>query len=69
MYVEKIPLNMEKSHFPLFLLIHRIFTFRPLQLQVYFQPYFMLYGEVFADKIDPPCGGVDQPACITGKKS
>lgn len=26
----------------------------------------MLYGEVFADKIDPPCGGVDEPSCITG---
>jgi transient receptor potential cation channel subfamily M member 3 len=35
--------------------------------EVYFQPYFMLYGEVFADDIDPPCG--DDPAqspCITG---
>lgn len=40
-----------------------------IQFQVYFQPYFMLYGEVFADKIDPPCGGLDQPSCITGKLS
>lgn len=34
---------------------------------VYYQPYFMLYGEVFADDIDPPCG--DDPAqqpCVTG---
>lgn len=35
--------------------------------EVYFQPYFMLYGEVFADKIDPECGETPgQPACITG---
>lgn len=26
-----------------------------VKLQVFFQPYFMLYGEVFADQIDPPC--------------
>lgn len=38
----------------------------PDHKQVYFQPYFMLYGEVFADKIDPPCGGPDDPPCITG---
>ncbi|XP_021919467.1 transient receptor potential cation channel trpm isoform X2 [Zootermopsis nevadensis] len=24
--------------------------------ELFFQPYFMLYGEVFADSIDPPCG-------------
>lgn len=24
--------------------------------EIFFQPYFMLYGEVFADSIDPPCG-------------
>ncbi|XP_033608000.1 transient receptor potential cation channel trpm isoform X2 [Cryptotermes secundus] len=23
---------------------------------IFFKPYFMLYGEVFADSIDPPCG-------------
>lgn len=35
--------------------------------QVYFQPYFMLYGEVFADDIDPPCGEAPgQTACVTG---
>ncbi|XP_049543421.1 transient receptor potential cation channel trpm isoform X3 [Anopheles darlingi] len=34
---------------------------------VYYQPYFMLYGEVFADDIDPPCGeDPSQPACVTG---
>lgn len=34
---------------------------------VYFQPYFMLYGEVFADDIDPPCGETDTMApCVTG---
>lgn len=27
----------------------------------------MLYGEVFADQIDPPCGeSPDQPSCLTG---
>lgn len=26
----------------------------------------MLYGEVFADGIDPPCGGLDLPPCLTG---
>lgn len=34
--------------------------------QVYFQPYFMLYGEVFAAEIDPPCGIEGSPPCITG---
>uniref|UniRef100_A0A4Y0BH48 Transient receptor potential cation channel trpm n=1 Tax=Anopheles funestus TaxID=62324 RepID=A0A4Y0BH48_ANOFN len=34
---------------------------------VYYQPYFMLYGEVFADDIDPPCGeDPSQPPCVTG---
>lgn len=34
---------------------------------VYFQPYFMLYGEVFADDIDPPCGEhPSQKPCVTG---
>uniref|UniRef100_A0A0A9YDY3 Transient receptor potential cation channel trpm n=1 Tax=Lygus hesperus TaxID=30085 RepID=A0A0A9YDY3_LYGHE len=35
---------------------------------VFYQPYFMLYGEVFADTIDPPCGdapGMDP--CQTGR--
>lgn len=27
----------------------------------------MLYGEVFADGIDPPCGGPDQSPCLTGR--
>lgn len=35
---------------------------------VFFQPYFMLYGEVFADDIDPPCGeDPTQVPCITGQ--
>uniref|UniRef100_A0A1B6CRP1 Ion transport domain-containing protein n=2 Tax=Clastoptera arizonana TaxID=38151 RepID=A0A1B6CRP1_9HEMI len=36
--------------------------------EVFFQPYFMLYGEVFADQIDPACGENpgDQP-CYTGR--
>lgn len=29
----------------------------------------MLYGEVFADSIDPPCGEGDHPDCITGLNS
>lgn len=34
---------------------------------VFFQPYFMLYGEVFADDINPPCGeNPGQEPCITG---
>ncbi|CAH1392573.1 unnamed protein product [Nezara viridula] len=39
-----------------------------LAKDVFFQPYFMLYGEVFADSIDPPCG--DEPGmepCQTGR--
>ncbi|XP_063626908.1 transient receptor potential cation channel trpm isoform X3 [Cydia splendana] len=36
--------------------------------QIFFQPYFMLYGEVFAPEIDPPCGlGVDMAKCVTGR--
>ncbi|XP_065333383.1 transient receptor potential cation channel trpm isoform X3 [Cloeon dipterum] len=34
---------------------------------VVFQPYFMLYGEVFADDIDPPCGGEGQIECVTAR--
>ncbi|CAH0550311.1 unnamed protein product [Brassicogethes aeneus] len=34
---------------------------------VFLEPYFMLYGEVYADKIDPPCGGEDEPPCQTGR--
>ncbi|KAJ9575655.1 hypothetical protein L9F63_007484, partial [Diploptera punctata] len=30
--------------------------------EIFFQPYFMLYGEVFADQIDPPCG--DDPGLL-----
>lgn len=38
-----------------------------LLFQVTYQPYFMLYGEVFADDIDPPCGeNPGQTACVTG---
>jgi transient receptor potential cation channel subfamily M member 3 len=34
---------------------------------VFFQPYFMLYGEVFADSIDPDCGeNPDQEPCVPG---
>lgn len=38
-----------------------------LFLQVFFEPYFMLYGEVFADSIDPPCGEDEDYPCITGR--
>ncbi|KAG8229411.1 hypothetical protein J437_LFUL000932 [Ladona fulva] len=39
-----------------------------LAKEVFFQPYFMLYGEVFADYIDPPCGnGPNQTPCQTGR--
>jgi transient receptor potential cation channel subfamily M member 3 len=35
---------------------------------VFFQPYFMLYGEVFADDIDPPCGeNPGQVPCLPGQ--
>lgn len=27
----------------------------------------MLYGEVYADKIDPSCGGEDEDPCVTGR--
>ncbi|XP_073999416.1 transient receptor potential cation channel, subfamily M isoform X2 [Rhodnius prolixus] len=39
-----------------------------LATEVFYQPYFMLYGEVFADSINPPCG--DEPGmdgCQTGR--
>ncbi|PZC87367.1 hypothetical protein B5X24_HaOG201603 [Helicoverpa armigera] len=36
--------------------------------QVFFQPYFMLYGEVFAPDIDPKCGNnPGEPKCVTGR--
>ncbi|KAF4525034.1 hypothetical protein B566_EDAN001947 [Ephemera danica] len=39
-----------------------------LAREVFFQPYFMLYGEVFADDIDPPCGpGQTIEECQTGR--
>lgn len=31
------------------------------------QPYFMLYGEVFAGDIDPDCGGPGQIPCHPGR--
>ncbi|XP_049817373.1 transient receptor potential cation channel trpm isoform X2 [Aethina tumida] len=34
---------------------------------VFLEPYFMLYGEVYADKIDPPCGEEGEPECQTGR--
>uniref|UniRef100_A0A8D8RA56 Transient receptor potential cation channel trpm n=1 Tax=Cacopsylla melanoneura TaxID=428564 RepID=A0A8D8RA56_9HEMI len=39
-----------------------------LAREVFFQPYFMLYGEVFADDIDPPCGdSPGQEPCTPGR--
>ncbi|XP_045501553.1 transient receptor potential cation channel trpm isoform X6 [Colias croceus] len=36
--------------------------------EIFFQPYFMLYGEVFAPDIDPPCGmDVGDSKCVTGR--
>ncbi|XP_072942327.1 transient receptor potential cation channel trpm [Epargyreus clarus] len=36
--------------------------------EIFYQPYFMLYGEVFANDIDPPCGtGITDPQCVTGR--
>ncbi|XP_061384200.1 transient receptor potential cation channel trpm isoform X3 [Danaus plexippus] len=36
--------------------------------EIFFQPYFMLYGEVFAPDIDPPCGlGIGDKKCVTGR--
>ncbi|GBO98397.1 Transient receptor potential cation channel trpm [Eumeta japonica] len=36
--------------------------------QIFFQPYFMLYGEVFAPEIDPPCGeDIGQAKCVVGR--
>jgi transient receptor potential cation channel subfamily M protein 3 len=35
--------------------------------QVFLEPYFMLYGEVYADKIDPSCGGEGEKPCQTGR--
>jgi transient receptor potential cation channel subfamily M protein 3 len=43
---------------------------------VFFKPYFMIYGELFADDINPPCGNgtnpdgsfnPDMPPCETGR--
>ncbi|XP_050551119.1 transient receptor potential cation channel trpm isoform X12 [Spodoptera frugiperda] len=36
--------------------------------EIFFQPYFMLYGEVFAPDIDPKCGkNPGEPKCVTGR--
>ena len=35
---------------------------------VFFQPYFMIYGELFAEDIDPDCGPeYDVKECVTGR--
>ncbi|KAG0710418.1 Transient receptor potential cation channel trpm [Chionoecetes opilio] len=38
-----------------------------LARHIFYQPYFMLYGEVFAGDIDPECGGTDQIPCHPGR--
>ncbi|XP_048483560.1 transient receptor potential cation channel trpm isoform X6 [Plutella xylostella] len=36
--------------------------------EIFFQPYFMLYGEVFAPDIDPPCGqDITDAKCVPGR--
>ncbi|CAK1584263.1 unnamed protein product [Parnassius mnemosyne] len=36
--------------------------------EIFFQPYFMLYGEVFASDIDPECGlDISDRKCVTGR--
>lgn len=58
--------NQEYFFFAGHILIWFIFS-SPIP-QVFFQPYFMLYGEVFAPDIDPECGkDVNQPKCVTGR--
>ena len=37
-----------------------------LARDIFFMPYFMIYGELFAGEIDPPCGGKDEPECVMG---
>lgn len=55
-------------HFAFRILIYFSVRFLLIRSQVYYQPYFMLYGEVFADDIDPPCGEEPhQKPCPTGK--
>ena len=48
----------------------------PLVRDIFFKPYFMIYGELFADYIDPPCGNgtnpdgsfdPSMPPCVTGR--
>ncbi|XP_065569239.1 transient receptor potential cation channel trpm-like isoform X2 [Artemia franciscana] len=34
---------------------------------VTFQPYFMIYGELFAEEIDAPCGEVGEDPCVPGR--
>lgn len=39
-----------------------------LMKDVVLKPYFMIYGEVYAPEIDPPCGeDPDQDPCVTGR--
>ncbi|CAF4407097.1 unnamed protein product, partial [Didymodactylos carnosus] len=37
--------------------------------EIFLEPYFMIYGEVYADKIDPPCNRTENPfnpSCMPG---
>ncbi|XP_042218269.1 transient receptor potential cation channel trpm-like [Homarus americanus] len=38
-----------------------------LARHIFYQPYFMLYGEVFAGDIDPDCGGEGEIPCHPGR--
>merc|ERR1740128_317250 len=38
-----------------------------LARNIFFQPYFMIYGELFAAEIDPHCGDKDEPVCVPGR--
>ena len=33
---------------------------------IFFHPYFMIYGEVYAPEIAPECGTESTPECVTG---
>jgi transient receptor potential cation channel subfamily M member 3 len=34
---------------------------------IFFQPYFMIFGEEFVDEIDPPCGPDEEVECVAGR--
>ena len=45
-----------------------MYSFSTILYDVVWQPYFMIYGELFAGEIDPHCGdGPDEPVCVPGR--